>query len=172
LQSLTSSSTRSPGPPCLQIDKQNAYNLRYVRSSYACKAKEINLQRSQSHSHLKSELPAIIEKRSFSKTFSPMSDISYQGLTYLIKDCAVSLESNVNIWWCRTCSTKLKPLINLGRNRWCTCFYFPSKYFVKRFTDVKTSLGITWFPWFIFCLCERRFHIIKSHIKFWYMENI
>ena len=36
-----SSPTRSPGPPCIQIDSQNAYDLRFGRSTYARKAKEI-----------------------------------------------------------------------------------------------------------------------------------
>ena len=36
-----SSPTRSPGPPCIQIDAQNAYDLRFGRSTYARKAKEI-----------------------------------------------------------------------------------------------------------------------------------
>jgi hypothetical protein len=39
---LTSSSlTRSPGSPRIQIDVQIAYNLRFERSTYAQKAKEI-----------------------------------------------------------------------------------------------------------------------------------
>jgi hypothetical protein len=38
----SSSSTRSPGPPCIQIDVQIAYNLRFGHSTYARKAKEIN----------------------------------------------------------------------------------------------------------------------------------
>ena len=36
-----SSPTRSPGPPCIQIDAQDAYDLRFERSTYARKAKEI-----------------------------------------------------------------------------------------------------------------------------------
>jgi hypothetical protein len=38
----SSSPTRSPGPPRIQIDVQIAYNLRFGRSTYARKAKEIN----------------------------------------------------------------------------------------------------------------------------------
>jgi hypothetical protein len=37
----SSSSTRSPGPPRIQIDVQIAYDLRFGRSTYARKAKEI-----------------------------------------------------------------------------------------------------------------------------------
>jgi hypothetical protein len=39
---LSSSPTRSPGPPRIQIDVQMAYDLRFGRSTYARKAKEIN----------------------------------------------------------------------------------------------------------------------------------
>jgi hypothetical protein len=39
---LSSSPTRSLGPPRIQIDVQIAYNLRFGRSTYARKAKEIN----------------------------------------------------------------------------------------------------------------------------------
>jgi hypothetical protein len=38
---LSSSPTRSPGPPCIQIDIQIAYDLRFGHSTYAQKAKEI-----------------------------------------------------------------------------------------------------------------------------------
>jgi hypothetical protein len=34
-ESSTSSLTRSPGPPCIQIDVQDAYDLRFGRSKYA-----------------------------------------------------------------------------------------------------------------------------------------
>jgi hypothetical protein len=37
----SSSPTRSPGPPRIQIDVQIAYDLRFGRSTYARKAKEI-----------------------------------------------------------------------------------------------------------------------------------
>jgi hypothetical protein len=37
----SSSPTQSPGPPCIQIDVQMAYNLRFGRSTYARKDKEI-----------------------------------------------------------------------------------------------------------------------------------
>jgi hypothetical protein len=39
---LSSSPTRSPGPPRIQIDVQIAYDLCFVRSTYAQKDKEIN----------------------------------------------------------------------------------------------------------------------------------
>jgi hypothetical protein len=38
---LSLSPTRSPGPPCIQIDVQITYELRFGRSTYARKAKEI-----------------------------------------------------------------------------------------------------------------------------------
>jgi hypothetical protein len=38
----SSSPTRSPGPPRIQIDVQIAYNRRFGRSTYARKDKEIN----------------------------------------------------------------------------------------------------------------------------------
>jgi hypothetical protein len=38
----SSSPTRSPGPPHIQIDVQIAYDLRFGRSTYARKAKEIS----------------------------------------------------------------------------------------------------------------------------------
>jgi hypothetical protein len=37
----SSSPTRSPGPPCIQIDIQIAYDLRFGSSTYARKDKEI-----------------------------------------------------------------------------------------------------------------------------------
>jgi hypothetical protein len=40
-QSLTSSPTQSPGPPQLHIDVQNAYQIRFGRSTYAQKEDEI-----------------------------------------------------------------------------------------------------------------------------------
>jgi hypothetical protein len=39
----SSSPTRSPGPPLIQIDVQIAYDLCFGRSTYARKAKEINI---------------------------------------------------------------------------------------------------------------------------------
>jgi hypothetical protein len=39
---LSSNPTRSPGPPRIQIDVQIAYDLRFGRSTFARKAKEIN----------------------------------------------------------------------------------------------------------------------------------
>jgi hypothetical protein len=41
LQSLTYSPTRSPGPPRLQIDVQESYQIRFGRSIYAPKEDEI-----------------------------------------------------------------------------------------------------------------------------------
>jgi hypothetical protein len=41
-----------------------------------------------------------------------------------LRDCVVSLESNVNIRWCRTCLTRLKALANLARNRLWFYFFF------------------------------------------------
>jgi hypothetical protein len=38
---LSSSPTQGPGPPHIQIDVQSAYNLRFGRSTYAWKSKEI-----------------------------------------------------------------------------------------------------------------------------------
>jgi hypothetical protein len=38
---MSSSSTRSPGPPRIQIEVQIAYDLRFGRSIYARKAKKI-----------------------------------------------------------------------------------------------------------------------------------
>jgi hypothetical protein len=41
LELLSLSPTQSPGPPHIQIDVQIAYNLRFGRSTYAQKAKDI-----------------------------------------------------------------------------------------------------------------------------------
>jgi hypothetical protein len=49
-----------------------------------------------------------------------------------LRDCAVSLEFDVNIRWCRTCSTRLKALVNLGRNRCCTHIYFFFQIFLVK----------------------------------------
>jgi hypothetical protein len=43
----SSSPTRSSGPPCIQIDVQIAYDLRFGRSTYARKAKQINFLMAQ-----------------------------------------------------------------------------------------------------------------------------
>jgi hypothetical protein len=43
----SSSPTRSPGPPRIQIDVQIVYNLRFVRSTYVRKAKEITFPMEQ-----------------------------------------------------------------------------------------------------------------------------
>jgi hypothetical protein len=42
LELLSSSPTRSPGPPRIQIDVQITYNLRFGCSTYARKDKEIS----------------------------------------------------------------------------------------------------------------------------------
>jgi hypothetical protein len=39
---LSLSPTRSPGPPCIQIDVQIAYDLHFGRSTYARKSKDIS----------------------------------------------------------------------------------------------------------------------------------
>jgi hypothetical protein len=44
-----------------------------------------------------------------------MSDKSYQGRKCPARDCAMSVETDVNIRWCQTCSTRPKPLTNLDR---------------------------------------------------------
>jgi hypothetical protein len=49
-----------------------------------------------------------------------------------LRDCVMSLESNVNIRWCRTCSTRPKALANLGKNYWCTRFYFFFQIFLVK----------------------------------------
>jgi hypothetical protein len=38
---LSLSPTQSPGPPCIQIDVQIAYDIHFGRSTYARKSKEI-----------------------------------------------------------------------------------------------------------------------------------
>jgi hypothetical protein len=38
LKSLTSSPIQSPGPPCIQIDAQDAYDLQFGRSIYEWKS--------------------------------------------------------------------------------------------------------------------------------------
>jgi hypothetical protein len=71
----------------------------------------------------------------------------YQGRTCPTKDCTVALEYDVNIRWCRTCSTRPNPLANLRRKITdVLTFIFPSKYFGKRFTNMENSSGITCFP--------------------------
>jgi hypothetical protein len=68
-QSLTSSPTQSPGPPCIQIDTQGKYDLRFGRSKYAWKDKEIKFQPRWSQGQLKSESPTVIKTSSISITF-------------------------------------------------------------------------------------------------------
>jgi hypothetical protein len=43
-QSLTSSPTQSPGPPQIQIDVQDSYEIRFGRSTYARKEDEIKFR--------------------------------------------------------------------------------------------------------------------------------
>jgi hypothetical protein len=64
----SSSPTRSPGPPCIQIDVQIAYDLCFGRSTYAQKAKEITFPMAQSHVQLKSRSSAIIKTVPISRT--------------------------------------------------------------------------------------------------------
>jgi hypothetical protein len=68
LELPSSSPTESPGPPRIQIDVQIAYDLRFVRSTYARKDKEISFQWNQSHVQLKLESSAIIKTVPISKT--------------------------------------------------------------------------------------------------------
>jgi hypothetical protein len=68
-KSLTSSPTRSLEPPCLQIDVHDVSNLRFGRSRYGWKAKEIILPLPQSHGQLKSESAAILKTRQISRNF-------------------------------------------------------------------------------------------------------
>jgi hypothetical protein len=51
---LSSSPTRSPGPPHIQIDIQIAYDLHFGRSTYERKAKELTFPWHLSHVQLKS----------------------------------------------------------------------------------------------------------------------
>jgi hypothetical protein len=50
---MSSSPTRSLGPPRIQIDVQIAYDLRFGLSTYARKSKEITFQWHWSHVQLK-----------------------------------------------------------------------------------------------------------------------
>jgi hypothetical protein len=52
---LSSSPTRSPGPHRIQIDVQIVYDLRFRRSTYALKDKEITFPMHQYHVQIKSE---------------------------------------------------------------------------------------------------------------------
>jgi hypothetical protein len=64
----SSSPTRSPGPPLIQIDVQIAYDLRFGCSTYAQKAKEITFQMEPVSFHLKLEPSAIIKTIPISRT--------------------------------------------------------------------------------------------------------
>jgi hypothetical protein len=57
------------------------------------KLRRRSFQCNKSLGQLKSKLPAIVETKSFSRTFLPMLDISYQGWTCPAKDYIVSVES-------------------------------------------------------------------------------
>jgi hypothetical protein len=66
---LTSSTpTRSPGPPRIQIDVQIAYDLRFGHSTYARKAKEITFPVALVSYPTKSESSAIIKIVQISRT--------------------------------------------------------------------------------------------------------
>jgi hypothetical protein len=72
LELLSSSPTRSPGPPRIQIDVQIAYDLRFGRSTYARKAKEITFPMTLVYVQLKSESSTIIKTVPISRTiFDP-----------------------------------------------------------------------------------------------------
>jgi hypothetical protein len=42
---------------------------------------------------------------------------------------------------------------------------------IFKFVDAETSSGIICFPWIIFFLCGRRFHVIQSYGKFWCIKT-
>jgi hypothetical protein len=58
---LSSSPTRSPGPPHIQIDVQIAYDLYFGRSTYARKAKEIKFLMAEVSCQIKSESSEIMK---------------------------------------------------------------------------------------------------------------
>jgi hypothetical protein len=62
------SPTRSPGPPRIQIYVQIAYDLRFGRSTYARKAKEITFPMAPVHDQLKLESSTIIKTVLISRT--------------------------------------------------------------------------------------------------------
>jgi hypothetical protein len=64
----SSSPTQSPESTRIQIDVQIAYDLRFGRSTYARKAKEITFRMAPSHVQLKSESSIIIKKVPISRT--------------------------------------------------------------------------------------------------------
>jgi hypothetical protein len=68
LELPSSSLTRSPGPPHIQINIQIIYDLCFGRSTYVQKVKEITFQWNWSHVQLKSESSTIIKKVPISRT--------------------------------------------------------------------------------------------------------
>jgi hypothetical protein len=68
-QSLTLSPTRSPRPLCLQIDAHDMYDLRFGRSSYSWKDKEIRLPTQLVSCPTKIGVTCNYQKRLFSRTF-------------------------------------------------------------------------------------------------------
>jgi hypothetical protein len=79
----SSSPTRSPGPSCIQIDVQIAYDLRFGRSTYAQKTKEITFPMTPVSFQIKSDSSAIIKTVLISRTvfllhhhFGPMDSVS------------------------------------------------------------------------------------------------
>jgi hypothetical protein len=59
---------------------------------------------------------------------------------------------------------KILEKTKLSFNFWYSCFIPCNKILqIFKFVDVETSSGVTCFPWFIFFLCRRRFHVIKSY---------
>jgi hypothetical protein len=63
-QSLTSSPTRSPVPPRLQINVQDAYQIQFGRSIYAQKEDEMSFLIGQCHVQLKSDWTRITQTTS------------------------------------------------------------------------------------------------------------
>jgi hypothetical protein len=68
LELLSSSPTRSLAPPRIQIDVEIAYDLRFGRSTYARKAKEITFPMAISNVQLKSKSSTIIKTVPISRT--------------------------------------------------------------------------------------------------------
>jgi hypothetical protein len=68
LKLLSSSPTRSLGPPHIQIDVQIVYDIRFVCSTYARKAKQTIFPMAPVYVQLKSESSAIIKTVLISKT--------------------------------------------------------------------------------------------------------
>jgi hypothetical protein len=77
------SPTQSRGPPRIQIDVQIAYDLRFGRSTYAQKTKEITFSMTPVSFQIKSDSSAIIKTVLISRTvfllhhhFGPMGSVS------------------------------------------------------------------------------------------------